>query len=355
MTRPGPIPTESALPTWDEPGQSSGERVSGAPGEAPRSGALDFYTNKSPSLACEKPRIGLRLLSSDGRWAPVRCGLNGCYGCYAIKSFDRAQMVYEDALVVQPGYAITLTTRAPVWDAAVYREGKRQGLRVLRAAFDGGELGRVEMLEFMEQTSGTAPSSGGHKRGHGHNLVKGIPPGAALEIERLLVGTKQKPWPWRRIVGAWQINVSELQSAGGAVAYLTLNLALEKGKAVQAPINLPKGTRTLRPTRGYWSLPVAELKERAREHNAYRRLRHSLIRSLADEHGHVNGDFLDLVLEVEWEKHKARTWEVWEVKERPDTALFEPIKPFEGRLLEDEGLVRRRGQLVHVGSGEVWS
>jgi len=294
-----------------------------------RAAALDFYTNKSGRLACQHPRKGLRLRSSRGKWAPVRCGLNSCRGCYGMKSLVRAQMVYEDALVEQPRYSITLTTKEPVWDAARYREGKAQVVRALRERF-----GRVEMLEFIEQTTGKAPRSGGHKRGHGHNLVKLDAPGEVLAIEGI-VGPI-----WKRTLGASQVSVSELRSAGGAVAYLTLNLALEKGKASQAPVDLPKGTRTMRPTRGYWSLPVDELRARAKDHHSARRLRHALMVKLDDGSGVVHQDLLDLWFEVEWEALQGTTWTLWEVNEpghRLDTAtgeliplhVFEPLRELE--------------------------
>jgi hypothetical protein len=227
-------------------------------------------------------------------------------------------MVFEDALVEQPKYAITLSTRSPVWDGGRYREGKAQLLREFRS-----EFGRVEMLEFMEQTSGQAPRSGGHKRGHGHNLVKMDDGGLVLVLEKLTRSI------WKRALGAWQVSVVELASAGGAVRYLTLNLALEKGKAVQAPVDLPKGTRTLRPTRGYWSVPVQELREKAREENALRRLRHSLMSELVDDRGEIDREFFDLALEVEWEKQKARTWELWKVKELAGSRIFEPVEQVE--------------------------
>jgi hypothetical protein len=314
-------------------------------------GSLDFYTNKSAKapkkLDCRKPRIGLRLRSSNGKWARVRCGMNDCLGCYQLKCLERAQMVYEDALLEQPKYAITLSTRAPKWNAPLYREAKHQTLRRLRA-----EFGRVEMLEFMEQTTGTAPASGGHKRGHGHNLVKMDDGGHVLELEKLIVPI------WKRITGAWQIRVHELASAGGAAAYLTLNLAFEKGKAVQAPTELPKGTRTLRPTRNYWSVPAPELRARAKDHHARRRLRHALTRLLEDEDGTFDADFLDLVFEDAWKAQTETTWELWQVRDHPDAlALFEPIKPLERptQAAESARLVRTRGQLVNARTGEVWN
>jgi hypothetical protein len=256
-----------------------------------------------------------------------------------MKSLIRAQMVFEDALVEQPKYSITLTTRSPTWQGERYMDGKRQLLRKLRS-----EFGRVEVLEFMEQTTGKAPRSGGHRRGHGHNLVKADVSGAVLDLERLIAEE------WRRTMGAWQIAVSELRSAGGAVAYLTLNLALEKGKAVQAPTGLPKGTRTLRPTRGYWSLPPDELRARARDHHALRRLRHSILMSLSEDspavrNGAVNEDFLDIATEVEWERQKSRTWTL--VSE----ATGYEIEP---RRAQAQGIEMKAGKLVNLATGEVW-
>lgn len=64
-------------------------------------------------------------------------------------------------------------------------------MRRLRA-----EFGRVEALEFIEQTTGKAPRSGGHRRGHGHSLMKGIPLGETLDLERRAVEV------WRRTLGA---------------------------------------------------------------------------------------------------------------------------------------------------------
>jgi hypothetical protein len=268
--------------------------------------------------------------------------LNSCRGCYLLKTFERAQMIFEDALVEQPKYAITLTNRSPRWDGGRWRDGKHELVRSMRS-----EFGRVEMLELMEQTSGQAPRSGGHKRGHGHNIVKMEAAGQVLEIEKLTRAV------WRRKLGAWQVSVVELQSAGGAINYLTLNLALEKGKAVQAPVDLPKGTRTLRATKNYWSMPVAELREKAKDHNALKRLRHALTVELSDDRGEVDSAFLDLAVEVEWEKQKAETWELWKVNELAGASVFEPIEPLEGQRVE--GVVWRKGDLVNVTSGEVWT
>jgi hypothetical protein len=226
-----------------------------------------------------------------------------------MKSFERAQMVYLDALVEAPTYAITLTTRSPVWDGARYREGKAQLLRNLRAEFV-----RVEALEFIEQTTGKAPRSGGRRRGHGHNLIRGLPPGHALVVERICLGT------WKRVTGAWHVNVSELQSVGGAVAYLTLNLALEKGKEAQAPTDLPPGTRTFRATRGYWSRPARDLRQDAREYQVRRRIAWRLLNE------GVPASLVSLAVESAMDARTRTTSEVWRYR-LTGRGLLVPLGP----------------------------
>ena len=210
-----------------------------------------------------------------------------------MKSFERGQMIYEDARIEAPSLAITFTTRSRVWDGAAFREGRHQTTRAMRQA-----LGRFEYVELIEQTTGRAVRSGGARRGHGHMLGKTDDPPDVLAIEALLVPI------WKRATGAWHINVAALASAGGAVTYLTLNLALEKGKESQAPVDLPKGTRTMRTSRGYWSEPVASLRARARAHHADRRFVHALI-----QHGYEGDELLDL-LDLEHTARALRSWEV---------------------------------------------
>lgn len=274
-------------------------------------GALDLYTNKSGERGqkrrsregCPNASRTFALRSSDGLWAPVACGRTSCLWCYRMRSFERAQMVYEDALLSPPQVAITWTTRSPIWDAARYREARAQSVRALRDSFGG-----FEYLEFIEQTTGRAPRSGGHRRGHGHMLGKPGPGGRdldVLEVERVVLPI------WKRTMGAWHVNVAALQSAGGAVHYLTLNLALEKGKQVQAPVDLPKGTRTLRASRGYWTRPRDERIAAAREANALRRHRWRLL-----EDG-TPAELVDDLVEMEREIRRARTWEMVPAREHP--------------------------------------
>jgi hypothetical protein len=85
---------------------------------------------------------------------------------------------------------------------------------------------------------------------------------------------------------------------------------------------------------------VDDLRERAKDHHAARRLRHALMVKLDDGSGTVSEDLLDLWLEVEWETMKATTWHLWEVHEPPllldretgelhQGVMFEPIRKLE--------------------------
>jgi hypothetical protein len=177
-----------------------------------------------------------------------------------------------------------------------------------------GEYGRVESLEFIEQTTGKSPRSGGRRRGHGHNLFKGIPLAGTLNVERLALDI------WRRTLGAWHVNVAELHGAGGALAYLTLNLALEKHKAAQAPTDLPRGTRTLRATRAYWSRPVDELRAEAREYH----LRRRVAWRLRDEG--VPAELVELAVDSALEARREATSEVWRYRTTPGGLLL-PVGP----------------------------
>ena len=259
-------------------------------------GPLDSYTNKSRNRArdrgCPNASRAYGLRSSDGHIVPMPCRLNSCLWCYRMKSFERAQMIYEDALVEAPSLAITFTTRSAVWDGDAFRKGRHRTVEAMRNRF-----GRFEYVELIEQTTGRAVRSGGARRGHGHMLVKMVGPDV-LEVERVLVPI------WERATGAWHLNVAGLASAGGAVAYLTLNLALEKGKESQAPTDLPKGTRTMRTSRGYWSEPVASLRARARDHHGERRFTHALV-----QQGYEGDELLDLVV-MERTARALRSWEV---------------------------------------------
>jgi hypothetical protein len=153
-----------------------------------------------------------------------------------------------DARVSAPTHCLTLTTRDPAQTAARYRDGSAVLFRRLRA-----EFGPVEYFAGIEFTSGTAKRLGGHRRMHGHYLLKPEAGIDVLDVERVAIDS------WRRTTGAWRVQVAALVSPGAALGYL----ALHHRKASQMP---PAGWRgmTERASRGYWHRPIAELRVQAR-------------------------------------------------------------------------------------------
>ena len=124
---------------------------------------------------------------------------------------------------------------------------------------------------------------------------------------------------------------------GGAVAYLTLNLALEEGKASQAPTDLPKGTRTLRATRGYWSRPIAELEAEAKDHNRRRRLAWYF-----RQQGYpVTAVALAVASAIE--ARNETTSEIWKYERSPGGVLI-PIGPLEKLRVDASSRRLREGQ-----------
>jgi hypothetical protein len=178
-----------------------------------------------------------------------RCKRRDCPRCWAIRSRELARCLVLDAREQTPRYCLTLTTQTP-WqelDPATYREGSRMVFQRLRR-----RCGRVEFFGSIEFTTGRARSSGGHRRLHGHYLVKADELDV-LQVEELVRET------WKRATGAWRVEVAELVSPGAALGYL----GLHHRKPSQAP---PKSWRgmTERSSRGYWHRPIAELREIAR-------------------------------------------------------------------------------------------
>jgi len=283
------------------------------------SGALDLYGNKSQASGSEESFEELveegsrgfgnsctgsvpKFMGPEGQVIEGRCKRNSCPRCYGLKMQEWAQIVFEDSLESPPTHAITFTTRDPVWDGVRYCRSRAHLMQALRKRYGR----QVESLEFMEQQTGKAPTSGGHRRGHGHGLFKGLEGVDVLELESFVREG------WRSRMGAWQISVAELRSAAGAVHYLTLNFTIEKGKLSQAPTELPKGTRTIRPTRGYWSRPVSELRDIARE----KVLRSRLAWRLEQELGWIPEFERKELIEVAYQEKLAEKW-LWLRPERP--------------------------------------
>jgi hypothetical protein len=159
-----------------------------------------------------------------------------------------------DAREDAPTHCLTLTTQKP-WeelDPEEFRQGVAAVFKRLRR-----RLGALDYFAAVEFTTGKAASSGGRRRMHAHLLVKFRELEASavdvLELERLVRET------WKASTGAYVVEAAALVSEGAAIAYL----GLHHRKPAQAP---PAGWRGMieRASKGYWSRPIAELREQAR-------------------------------------------------------------------------------------------
>jgi hypothetical protein len=271
---------------------ASADASAGGSGAAP----LVLYSQRSTQAReagdlgrCERPRQGIRLVAPDGRWIAVRCRRKDCSYCARLAAFELATMLLIDAREQAPNIAITLTTRDPDLPAAVYRNGSSQLWRALRR-----EYGSVEYAAAIEHTTGTASTSGGRRRMHGHHLVKSdAMRGHVLDAERLVREV------WERTTGAFIVEVAELVTPGAAIAYL----GLHHRKPEQAP---PLGWRGMgfRASRGYFTRPREQLRAEAREEQAQRRVRHRLARELGPD---ADPEFVKLAAALERE-HQREEW-----------------------------------------------
>jgi len=180
----------------------------------------------------------------------VPCKRWQCEVCGRRKARELARVLTIDANREPPTHCITLTTRDPDTPASVYREASRMVWRRLRRRF-----GEIAYFGFIEFTTGLSASSGGHRRIHGHYLVKfrDAEPDV-IEVERLVRET------WESVTGAYIIEVAQLITPGAAMAYLSLH----HQKPQQAP---PKGWSGMRsrPSLNYFGRPVWQVREQARQ------------------------------------------------------------------------------------------
>lgn len=158
-----------------------------------------------------------------------------------------AKMIGIDAQVCQPRVCSTFTTRDPI-DQDRFREVSAQLFRLVRS-----ELGPVRYCSFLEHTTGKAAHSGGVRRPHLHTLWKDVVPGDAYVIAGIA------GYVLERAAGAWRHQVDEIRTPAGATMYV----AQHHQKESQAPPRSWSGTRRVRPSKGYYELPAAQLRKMA--------------------------------------------------------------------------------------------
>jgi hypothetical protein len=197
--------------------------------------------------ACENPARGVLWLTNDGRYMPVRCGRsNSCAYCAWLASRENTLTVALDAKQSPPTVGVTLTTQRPGFEMDRFRTATAAVFKRLRR-----DLGPVEYCGLMEWTTGRRTPG---RRPHMHALVKGVDAASTAEVHELVRET------WEASTdGAWVVECRPLRSAGGAIAYMVGH----HHKSEQAPPEGWSGKR-MRPSRGYFHRPVAEIREQAR-------------------------------------------------------------------------------------------
>lgn len=140
-----------------------------------------------------------------------------------------------------PNFVLTLTSVRVDWTSAEYGRACATFWQAFRRRW-----GHVEYCGFVEWTTGTAERSGGHRRQHVHWLLK-VPDPETIVIENVQAWVSEE---WRKLTGAWRVELAALETVGGVVGYL----ALHHEKWEQRPPNGWTGRR-LRPSRGYFAEP----------------------------------------------------------------------------------------------------
>ena len=216
-------------------------------------GALVTTRDKSDAeqpWGCARPSKTLMWQDSKGRLFPVRCGAsNKCWYCAYLAAVENAVVVRLDAEVDAPNVGLTLTTVDPHHDLDRFRRDVEQVFRFIRRAL-GADVG---YLGFMEWTTGRGTNSGGHRRVHQHALLKRADAAAATALEPDLAEL------WKSRTGASRVELRELRTPAGAIAYLVHH----HHKRDQAPPPAFRGRR-LRPSKNYYSRPIVELREEAK-------------------------------------------------------------------------------------------
>jgi hypothetical protein len=226
---------------------------------------------------------------ADGTLEPVRCGAsNRCDYCAMFAALEAALVLKLDAQLRQPTVGITTTTRTPDFPLDDLRKAEQRLWGALRKGRRIGAVGRrrpeeplveafpnLEYIGFLEWTTGQGTHSGGHRRPHIHHLTKGIPADhPLLALKTLDDGTvttaleQRVSELWQQITGdAFVVECRPLRTPKGAIAYL----ALHHHKKRQAPPPGFKGRR-LRPSKGYYEKPIADLRLLARKLASHERV-----------------------------------------------------------------------------------
>jgi hypothetical protein len=218
---------------------------------------------------CDDPCWRLVWVFADGRLVPARCGAsNRCRHCSWLAALENAVVVSLDAAVELPRIGFTVTTRAAYTSPEKFRRDVEQLVKALRRRWPVARY-----LVQIEFTTGLGTRSGGHRRIHAHGLLKGVPVEDVGEVQAVALRV------WRERTGAKRVEAHELHRPAGAMAYLVNH----HHKTAQAP---PKGWtgKRLRPSQGYFTQPLPELRQAARAQLVDKRMQAAVMRAIDFDH-----------------------------------------------------------------------
>jgi len=208
--------------------------------------------------AARCPVPGLLLHRKGGGFAPLYCGRNSCQRCGGRKADELIYMLGAQSLTHAPDGVMTLTTQDPsaAYVPDLFTKAVEQVIRAIRRRFP-----ELEYLGFIEFTTGVGPKSGGMRRIHAHIFFRGASAIALVEDVARSVWCERMPGtrPERQ-------TVEPIRTPEAMFRYL----AAHHLKPSQAPPADWWGKR-VRPSRGWWVRPVAELRLEAREAVAFER------------------------------------------------------------------------------------
>jgi hypothetical protein len=214
---------------------------------------------------CE--RSTTRVVLGNGRsWTWLRCGNRRCERCDRREAMELARVLQLDALVRPIEALLTLTTKNPA-DAKHGEKFRRSMERVVKAL--RRRWPHLSYCAFIEFTTGKSERSGGHRRMHAHVLLRGLEVKADDEEwqklpqeQRLEAVRKVASKVWCARMGTADA-AQDIRPIDGFEALATY-LAHHHRKREQAPPDWWRGMRT-RASQNWWSRPIAELRQEARE------------------------------------------------------------------------------------------
>jgi hypothetical protein len=192
----------------------------------------------------------------------MRCGAsNVCPYCAWLTAVENSLVLGIDARERQPTVGFTLTTHRQDFDRQRFTRCVGWLFEEVRKRY-GSHVAYCMLIEW-------STGRGGHGRLlHGHGLLKGLNAAAittcAAERKRSRCGVCDECWMsnlWEALTdGAWRVELRELRTAGGAIAYT----AGHHHKREQAPPPNMRGVKRMRPSQRYFERPIGELREEAR-------------------------------------------------------------------------------------------